>query len=75
MLLLQITFALILVSVLVCACIGKEFPDMRPSERTEFIRVGYAVRTAGQPKGEPRATHQFLEPQDRGDSCWKAGVR
>ena len=33
---------------------GKEFPDMRQSERrTEFIRVGDAVRTVVQLKGEP----------------------
>ena len=33
---------------------GKEFQDMRQNERTiKFIRVGDAVRTAGQLKGEP----------------------
>ena len=33
---------------------GKEFPDIRQNEReTKFIRVGDAVRTAGQLKGEP----------------------
>ena len=33
---------------------GKEFPDMRQNERRiKFIRVGDAVRTAGQLKGEP----------------------
>ena len=32
---------------------GKEFPDMRQKEREmKFIRVGDAVRTAGQLKGE-----------------------
>ena len=32
---------------------GKEFPDMRQNEREiKFIRVGDAVRTAGQLKGE-----------------------
>ena len=60
MLLFKIIVALILVHALVCVCIGKEFPDMRQNERIEFIRVGYAVRTAGQPKGESRASHQFL---------------
>ena len=36
------------------AQVGKEFPDMRQSERSiKFIRVGDAVRTAGQLKGEP----------------------
>ena len=35
---------------------GKEFPDMRPSERTtKFIRVGDFVRTAGWLKGGPNA--------------------
>ena len=35
-------------------CHGKEFPDMRQKEREiQFIRVGDAVRTVGQPKGEP----------------------
>ena len=34
--------------------VGKEFPDMRQNEREiKFIRVGDAVRTAGQLKGEP----------------------
>ena len=33
--------------------VGKEFPDMRQNEREiKFIRVGDAVRTAGQLKGE-----------------------
>ena len=40
-------------SVVVCAPVGKEFPDMRQNERrTEFIRVGDAVRTVGRFKGE-----------------------
>ena len=59
MLLLKIIFALILVHALVCVCIGKEFPDMRQNERIEFIRVGYAVRTADQPKGEPKLVTNF----------------
>ena len=34
--------------------VGKEFPDMRQNEReVKFIRVGDAVRTAGQLKGGP----------------------
>ena len=33
---------------------GKGFPDMRQNEReVKFIRVGDAVRTAGQLKGGP----------------------
>ena len=33
--------------------VGKEFPDVRQNERgIKFIRVGDAVRTAGQLKGE-----------------------
>ena len=35
------------------AQVGKEFPDMRQNERIRFIRMGDAVRTAGQLKGEP----------------------
>ena len=39
--------------VVVQAQVGKEFPDMRQSEREiKFIRVGDAVRTVGQLKGE-----------------------
>ena len=39
---------------MVWAQVGKEFPDMRHNERDiKFIRVGDAVRTAGQIKGEP----------------------
>ena len=42
-----------IVSVMVQAWVGKEFPDMRQNEREiKFIRVGDAVRTAGQLKGE-----------------------
>ena len=40
--------------VVVGAWVGKEFPDMRQNEREiKFIRMGDAVRTAGQLKGEP----------------------
>ena len=39
---------------MVCAWVGKEFSDMRQNEREiKFIRVGDAVRTTGQLKGEP----------------------
>ena len=42
-----------MVGVVVCVQVGKEFPDMRQNEREiKFITVGYAVRTAGQLKGE-----------------------
>ena len=38
---------------MVPASVGKEFPDMRQDERKiKFIRVGDAVRTVGQLKGE-----------------------
>ena len=41
------------VLVVVCEWFGKEFPDMRQNERRiKFIRVGDAVRTVGQLKGE-----------------------
>ena len=41
-------------SVVVHAWVGKEFPDMRQNKREiKFIRVGDAVRTAGQLRGEP----------------------
>ena len=40
-------------SVVVWVRVGKEFPDMRQNEREiKFIRVGDAVRTEGQLKGE-----------------------
>ena len=45
---------MILESVVVWVRVGKEFPDMRQNEReVKFIRVGDAVRTAGQLKGGP----------------------
>ena len=48
------------------AWIGKEFPDMRQNERKiKFIRMGDAVRTVGQLKGEltlNRALDPFLYP-------------
>ena len=38
---------------MVCAPVGKEFPDMKQKERRiEFIRVRDAVRIAGLLKGE-----------------------
>ena len=38
---------------MVQAQVEKEFPDMRWNEREiKFIRIGEAVRTAGQLKGE-----------------------
>ena len=41
-------------NVVVRAQVGKEFPDTRQNEREiKFIRVGDAVRTAGQLKGGP----------------------
>ena len=42
-----------LLIVVAQAQVGKEFPDMRQNERIRFIRMGDAVRTAGQLKGEP----------------------
>lgn len=39
---------------MILALVGKEFPDMRQSEREiKFISVGDAIRTAGQLKREP----------------------
>ena len=43
-----------IVNVVVHARVGKEFPDMRQNEREiKFIRMGNAVRTMGQFKGDP----------------------
>ena len=43
-----------MVNVMVRAWAGKEFPDMRQSEREiKYITMGDAVRTVGQLKGEP----------------------
>ena len=43
-----------LASVLVWVQVGKASPDKRQNEREmKFIRVGDAVRTAGQLKAEP----------------------
>ena len=40
--------------VMVQGQVGKEFPDMRQSEREiKFIRVGGAARTVGQLKRKP----------------------
>ena len=40
-------------NVVIWEWVGKEFPDMRQNEREiKFVRMGDAVRTAGQPKGE-----------------------
>ena len=43
----------LMASTVVWVRVGKEFPDMRQNEREiKFIRVGDAVRRAGQLKGE-----------------------
>ena len=43
-----------LIYVIIWAWVGKEFPDLRQNEREiKFIRVGDAVRTVVQLKGEP----------------------
>ena len=40
--------------VVVWVLVGKEFPDMRQSEREiKFISMGDAIRTVGQLKREP----------------------
>ena len=39
--------------VMIHSWVGKEFPDMRQNEREiRFIRIGDAVRTVGQLRGE-----------------------
>ena len=44
----------LVVNVMACAQVGKEFTDIRQDERkTKFIRMGDAVRTAGRLKGQP----------------------
>lgn len=54
---------------MVCAGVGKEFPDVRHNERRiKFTRVGEAVKTAARLKGEltlSKTCSQFLQPQDR----------
>ena len=59
-------------SLIVCAWVGKEFPDMRQNERRiEFIKVGEAVRTFGCLKREWTllwAYGQFLQPNDKENS-------
>ena len=64
---------------MVWALVGKEFPDMRQSEREiKFMRVGDAVRTAGQLEGEQISftdSSQVLQPRDRENSYWKGGIR
>ena len=48
---------LIYISVMVPERVGKEFPDMRQNKREiKFVRVGDAVRTAGQLKHDPMMT-------------------
>ena len=55
---------------MVWARVGKEFPDMRQNEREiKFIRVGDAVRTANQLKGEltlNRGPYSTLIPRVQG---------
>ena len=63
-------------SVVVHAWVGKEFPDMRKNEREiKFIRVGDAVRAAGQLEGEPtldRVLSPLLYP---GYKAWDGVLR
>ena len=63
-------------SVMVRARVGKEFPDVRQNEREiKFIRVGDAVRAAGQLEGEPtldRVLGPLLYP---GYKAWDGVLR
>ena len=63
-------------SVVVRAQVGKEFPDVRQNEREiKLIRVGDAVRAAGQLEGEPtldRVLSPLLYP---GYKAWDGVLR
>ena len=67
--------------VLVCAWVGKEFPDMRQNDRRiKFLRVGDTIRTEGRldSRGNQKllkAFGQFLQAQDRENSYWNGGIR
>ena len=60
---------------MVWVLVGKEFPDMRQSEREiKFISMGDAIRTVGQLKAEPmlnRVLNPFLCP---GYKEWDRGL-
>ena len=44
----------VIINVMICVRVGKEFPYMRQNERRiKFIREGDAVRIAGWLKGKP----------------------
>ena len=50
-----------LLIVMVLVQVGKEFPDMRQNEREiKLIRMGNAVRTVGQLKGEPTLNRSLV---------------
>ena len=52
--------------VMVWTQVGKEFPDNRQNEREiKFIRVGDAVKTAGQLNGEPGSLVHFSTQRRR----------
>ena len=49
----MLKMVIVVISVVVCGWVGKEFPDTRQNERRiEFIKVGEAVRTSGWLKRE-----------------------
>ena len=62
-------------SVVVRAQVGKEFPDMRQTEREiKFIRVEGAVRTVGQLKGELRLNRVLSPLLYPGYKEWDRGL-
>ena len=49
----MLKMVIVVISVVVCGWVGKEFPDTRQNERRkEFAKVGDAIRIVGQLKGE-----------------------
>ena len=64
-----------LIYVIIWAWVGKEFPDLRQNEREiKFIRVGDAVRTAGQLKGELRLNRVLSPLLYPGYKEWDRGL-
>ena len=64
-----------MVGVVVWVQVGKEFPDMRQNEREiKFIRLGEAVRTVGQLKGEQHCTGFLSPPLYPGYKEWDRGL-
>ena len=64
---------------MICAHVGKEFPNMRHNDRgIKFIRLEDAVRTGGLAQGRVEHFHRLMAnfySLKKENSYWNGGIR